>query len=146
MPVSVGSAGVHRTGLLREAVSRRRGAPFRLTTHDPQRDLMPMMRRHLGHLCCASRTAFQFQQNGTHTPSGANCTRRTSTLYYTVLHVHARTVLSKRWQRKLIGTSYESTQGCLCFKHDVLNICLKHSFKRMFKRSLFKTYYVLNIV
>ena len=37
-------------------------------------------------------------------------------------------------------------QGCLCFKHDVLNICLKHSFKRMFKRSLFKTYYVLNIV
>ena len=39
-----------------------------------------------------------------------------------------------------------SDQGCLCFKHDILNICLKHSFKRMFKRSVFKTYYVLNIV
>ena len=33
-------------------------------------------------------------------------------------------------------------QGCLCFKH----ICLKHSFKRMFQRSVFKTYYALNIV
>ena len=42
--------------------------------------------------------------------------------------------------------SYRYIQGCLCFKHDGLNICLKHSFKRMFKRSVFKTYYVLNIV
>ena len=45
-----------------------------------------------------------------------------------------------------IFTKHTYTQGCLCFKHDVLNICLKHSFKRMFKRSVFKTYYVLNIV
>ena len=45
-------------------------------------------------------------------------------LYYLLLHVQY----------------YMYYQGCLCFKYDVLNICLKHSFKRMFKRSLFKTY------
>ena len=32
-------------------------------------------------------------------------------------------------------TNLAHSQGCLFFKHDVLNICLKHSFKRMFKRS-----------
>ena len=49
-----------------------------------------------------------------------------------------------KWQ--LPAYLLSAIQGCLCFKHNVLNICLKHSFKRMFKRSMFKTYYVLNIV
>ena len=70
--------------------------------------------------------------------------------FFILIYSNTRTILYLNLYNIIYTYEYIESitlkQGCLCLKHYVLNICLKHSFKRMFKRSLFKTYYVLNIV